>query len=248
MCVTLWVDIESVKGFCACIYWKKWRFGRVLPIPNSQKTTEYRATQLVESIKFKLSHAITWGQLILYPSQRWKWQAKVRNWSRQTWILSLKLHDWRKLDQHRPGGPCTMYFSWAKDFKILPQRDLWGRGWHHWRCQSRVFLWRQRRWWWGGPRKVRSKPHRTCRIRQWTQPRRYQQEQFVLEWSYWILAEVTRVHDHLQEPGPSKWSLRGRLLQMIICKMMDPLDDHLQEVGSSGWSFARARSLQMITY
>ena len=48
----------SAKGLYACIYWKKWRFGRVLPIPNRQ-TTEYRGTQLVESIKFKLSHAIT---------------------------------------------------------------------------------------------------------------------------------------------------------------------------------------------
>ena len=30
------------------------------PMPDSQ-TTEYSATQLVESIKFKLSHAISWG-------------------------------------------------------------------------------------------------------------------------------------------------------------------------------------------
>ena len=47
----------SAKGLYACIYWKKWRFGRVLPMPDRQ-TTEYRATQLVYSIKFKLSHAI----------------------------------------------------------------------------------------------------------------------------------------------------------------------------------------------
>ena len=47
----------SAKGLYACIYiGKKWRFGRVLPIPDIQ-TTEYRATQLVCSIKFKLSHA-----------------------------------------------------------------------------------------------------------------------------------------------------------------------------------------------
>ena len=45
------------KGLYACIYWKKWRFGRVLPMPDIQ-TTEYSATQLVYSIKFKLSHAI----------------------------------------------------------------------------------------------------------------------------------------------------------------------------------------------
>ena len=50
----------SAKGLYACIYWKKWRFGRVTPMPDSQ-TTEYSATQLVESIKFKLSHAISWG-------------------------------------------------------------------------------------------------------------------------------------------------------------------------------------------
>ena len=24
----------SVKGLYACIYWKKWRFGRVLPMPH----------------------------------------------------------------------------------------------------------------------------------------------------------------------------------------------------------------------
>ena len=47
----------SAKGLYACIYWKKWRFGRVLPMPHTQ-TTEYSATQLVYSIKFKLSHTI----------------------------------------------------------------------------------------------------------------------------------------------------------------------------------------------
>ena len=47
----------SAKGLYACIYWKKWRFGRVLPMPDRQ-TTEYRATQLVYSIKLKLIHAI----------------------------------------------------------------------------------------------------------------------------------------------------------------------------------------------
>ena len=36
---------------------KKWRFGRVTPIPDIQ-TTEDSATQLVYSIKFQLSHAI----------------------------------------------------------------------------------------------------------------------------------------------------------------------------------------------
>ena len=45
----------------ACIYWKKWRFGRVTPMPDiltHSQTTEYRATQLLSSIQFKLSHAI----------------------------------------------------------------------------------------------------------------------------------------------------------------------------------------------
>ena len=37
---------------------KKWRFGRMLPMPDIRQTTEYRATQLVYSIKFKLIHAI----------------------------------------------------------------------------------------------------------------------------------------------------------------------------------------------
>ena len=41
----------------ACLYWKKWRFGQVLLMPDIQ-TTEYSATQLVHSIKIRLSHAI----------------------------------------------------------------------------------------------------------------------------------------------------------------------------------------------
>ena len=56
-CLVL-VGTGSAKGLYACIYWKKWRFGRVLPMPHISQTTEYRATQLVYSIKFKLSHAI----------------------------------------------------------------------------------------------------------------------------------------------------------------------------------------------
>ena len=52
----------SAKGLYACIYWKKWRFGRVTPMPDIPQTTEDSATQLVYSIKFKLSHAI-----ILFP-------------------------------------------------------------------------------------------------------------------------------------------------------------------------------------
>ena len=48
----------SAKGLYAFIYWKNWRFGRVLPMPHISQTTEYSATQLVSSIKFKLSHEI----------------------------------------------------------------------------------------------------------------------------------------------------------------------------------------------
>ena len=53
--------IWSAKGLYACIYWKKWRFGRVLPIPDTltHSQTENRATQLVSSIKHKLSHAMS---------------------------------------------------------------------------------------------------------------------------------------------------------------------------------------------
>ena len=57
--------IGSAKGLYACIYWKKWRFGQVLPMPDTQ-TTEDRATQLLYSIQFKLSHAIKQTELILY--------------------------------------------------------------------------------------------------------------------------------------------------------------------------------------
>ena len=30
----------SVKGWYACIYWKKWRFGRVLPMPDRHQNIE----------------------------------------------------------------------------------------------------------------------------------------------------------------------------------------------------------------
>ena len=35
LCVTLLVGTESVQGLYACIYWKKWKFGRVTPMPDS---------------------------------------------------------------------------------------------------------------------------------------------------------------------------------------------------------------------
>ena len=35
LCVTLLVGTESVQGLYACIYWKKWRFGQVTPMPDS---------------------------------------------------------------------------------------------------------------------------------------------------------------------------------------------------------------------
>ena len=60
--------IGSVKCLYACIYWKKWRFGQVLPMPDTQ-TTEDRATQLLYSIQFKLSHAIS-ILIIWYPPLR----------------------------------------------------------------------------------------------------------------------------------------------------------------------------------
>ena len=50
------------KGLLCLYILKKLRFGQVSPIPNTlthSQTREYRATQLVESIKFKLSHAIS---------------------------------------------------------------------------------------------------------------------------------------------------------------------------------------------
>ena len=58
LCVTLLVNIESVKGLYACIYWKSGDLVRCHRCLTYIQTTEYSATQLVESIKFKLSHAI----------------------------------------------------------------------------------------------------------------------------------------------------------------------------------------------
>ena len=46
------------KGLLCLYILGKWRFGRVTPMPDTQ-TTEYRATQLVYNIKFKVSHAIS---------------------------------------------------------------------------------------------------------------------------------------------------------------------------------------------
>ena len=49
----------SAKGLYACIYKKKWRFGRVTLMLDSQTDNRiYSATQLGLSIKFKLSQAI----------------------------------------------------------------------------------------------------------------------------------------------------------------------------------------------
>ena len=49
----------SSKGLCACICWKRGRFGRVLLLPHTHRQiTEYSATQLVYSKTFKMSHAI----------------------------------------------------------------------------------------------------------------------------------------------------------------------------------------------
>ena len=59
----------SAKGLYACIYWKKERLGRATPMPDTQ-TTEYRATQLVYNIKFKLSHAISMFVFGLLPLVR----------------------------------------------------------------------------------------------------------------------------------------------------------------------------------
>ena len=53
--------VTQLTAFMPVYIEKKWRFGRVLPMPHTltdRQTTEYRATQLVLSIKFKLSHAI----------------------------------------------------------------------------------------------------------------------------------------------------------------------------------------------
>ena len=52
---TMWYRVS--KGLLCLYILKKWRFGQLLWMPDRQ-TTEYSATQLVLSIKFKLSHAI----------------------------------------------------------------------------------------------------------------------------------------------------------------------------------------------
>ena len=46
------------KGLVCLYILEKRGFGQVFPMPDISHTKEYRATQLVYSIKFKLSHAI----------------------------------------------------------------------------------------------------------------------------------------------------------------------------------------------
>ena len=63
-CLVLWCTESVQYSFYVSIYWTKWRFGWVLPVPNRLAdwlTTKYRATlswQLDWSLKFKLGHAI----------------------------------------------------------------------------------------------------------------------------------------------------------------------------------------------
>ena len=46
----------SAKGLYACIYWKKWRFGRVLPIPNRQ--TDWQ--QNIELLNLSTVWSLIW--------------------------------------------------------------------------------------------------------------------------------------------------------------------------------------------
>ena len=41
----------SAKGLYACIYWKKWRFGRVLPMPHRQQNIELLSFSPVSSLR-----------------------------------------------------------------------------------------------------------------------------------------------------------------------------------------------------
>ena len=65
LCVTqkrafmpLYIVLGQQRACMPVYIGKKWRFGPSLPMPHVSQTTEYSATQLVYSIKFKLSHAI----------------------------------------------------------------------------------------------------------------------------------------------------------------------------------------------
>ena len=42
--------IGSAKGLYACIYWKKWRFGQVTPMPDRQQNIELLSFSTVSSL------------------------------------------------------------------------------------------------------------------------------------------------------------------------------------------------------
>ena len=114
----------SAKGLYACIYWKKWRFGRVLPMPDTlthSQTTEYRATQLVSSIKHKLSHAIIQGN-----SPRGTQNLAVVLDSKNKWCENIR-------------QDCVEYFCVSKHI-IYWCNIIWVSGQNQYRTSLSMFL------------------------------------------------------------------------------------------------------------
>ena len=96
----------SVKGYYASIYWKSGDLVRCYRCLAHTQTTEYSATQLVQSFKFKLSHAIivievfdlsptpTWRSVLLSCGQQLLW-LKKRAEKRGRSLLN-QIGDWTK--------------------------------------------------------------------------------------------------------------------------------------------------------
>ena len=113
----------SAKGLYACIYCKKWRFGRVTPMPHRQ-TSEYSATQLVSSIKHKLSHAI-WN---LFLGPLIKYTFKCVNVSSAHCAHSPCQQVWQPRDCHLPSSVKGANTQWCQPLlapTVYARDDLW---------------------------------------------------------------------------------------------------------------------------
>merc|ERR1711978_90882 len=57
----------SVKGLYACIYWKKWRFGRVLPMPH--RHTDNRKGKVEVMMVLEVATALCWWVVVIITSK-----------------------------------------------------------------------------------------------------------------------------------------------------------------------------------
>ena len=120
--------IRSVKGYYASIHWKKWRFGRLLSMAHR----EYSTIQFIESLKFKLSHAIIVIEIFdLSPTPTWR--SVLLSCGQQ--LLWLK-----KRAEKRGRSLLNQIGDWTKS-RITGERKSWGGNTCH-----RVAFWSSWSW------------------------------------------------------------------------------------------------------